>query len=317
MLKTTYDGAERANAVSGTLGTQQTNYVGSVQYTPHGAPNVYQYGNNVWPVNTFDTVLRPYQAYSTVGNNPNYWLLYITNAWNTNGTLNSLWEGYGPGVPYANMTWYNDGFGYDHLNRLTSAGDAGWSRTFTYDQYGNMSVTSNSNVPLNGLTPQILQAPYNPYNANNQLVAGAYDAAGNLGTIGALSFWYDAEGRQIQSYDAGSHTTAYYTYDADGQRVQKALSNGPTTIYIQDAFGNLAAEYASSAPTPPCTTCYLSYDHLGSVRLITDQNANVVTCGCCFALCCAGLCGIRRSLWRPLCVFRVVQGRDYPERVPR
>jgi len=27
---------------------------------------------------------------------------------------------------------------------------------------------------------------------------------------------------------------------------------------------------------PPCTTCYLSYDHLGSMRLVTDENAQVV-----------------------------------------
>ena len=244
----TYNGVGRPNAVSGTLGTQQTNYVGSVQYTPHGAPNYYQYGNNVWPVNTFDTVLRPNLTYSTVGNNPNYWLFYVGNTWNSNSTLGLLSEGYGPGVPYANMTWHNTNYGYDPLNRLTAATDTSWSRNFVYDEYGNMSVTSNSNVPLNGLTPQILQAPYNPYNpANNQLLEASYDAAGNMGTVGALSFWYDAEGRQTQSYDSGSQTRVYYSYDADGQRVQKTVSNGPTTIYIHDAFGELAAEYATSA----------------------------------------------------------------------
>ena len=248
VITTGYDGAGRPNAVSGTLGTQQTNYVGSVQYTPHGAPNYYQYGNNVWPVNTFDNVLRPNLTYSTVGNNPNYWLFYVGNTWNSNSTLGLLSEGYGPGVPYANMTWHNTNYGYDPLNRLTAATDTSWSRNFVYDEYGNMSVTSNSNVPLNGLTPQILQAPYNPYNpANNQLLEASYDAAGNMGTVGALSFWYDAEGRQTQSYDSGSQTRVYYSYDADGQRVQKTVSNGPTTIYIHDAFGELAAEYATSA----------------------------------------------------------------------
>jgi RHS repeat-associated protein len=44
---------------------------------------------------------------------------------------------------------------------------------------------------------------------------------------------------------------------------------------MYDAFGNLAAEYGMVA-SAACTTCYLSYDHLGSVRLVTDQNANVV-----------------------------------------
>jgi len=28
---------------------------------------------------------------------------------------------------------------------------------------------------------------------------------------------------------------------------------------------------------PACVTCYLSYDHLGSVRLVTNQNANVIS----------------------------------------
>jgi RHS repeat-associated protein len=48
------------------------------------------------------------------------------------------------------------------------------------------------------------------------------------------------------------------------------------TTDMYDAFGNLAAEYGMVA-SAACTTCYLSYDHLGSVRLVTDQNANVVT----------------------------------------
>ena len=146
---------------------------------------------------SFDKVLRPQETYSTVGNNPNYWLLYITNAWNTNGTLGSLSEGYGPAVTWGNMTWYNGSFGYDHVNRLTSATDTGWSRAFSYDQYANMSVTSSSNVPTNGLTP--VNQGTNPYNpANNRLLEAAYDAAGNMGTVGALSFWYDAEGRETQ-----------------------------------------------------------------------------------------------------------------------
>ncbi len=38
-----------------------------------------------------------------------------------------------------------------------------------------------------------------------------------------------------------------------------------------DAAGQLAAEYASAAPpTPPCATCYLTADHLGSTRMVTD-----------------------------------------------
>jgi hypothetical protein len=40
--------------------------------------------------------------------------------------------------------------------------------------------------------------------------------------------------------------------------------------------GHLAAEYATATNAPPCQTCYLSRDHLGSVRLVTYGIGNVV-----------------------------------------
>lgn len=59
--------------------------------------------------------------------------------------------------------------------------------------------------------------------------------------------------------------------------MQKALSNGQITVYVYDALGRLAAEYNSTnPPAQPCTTCYLFYDHLGSLRLVTDASANVI-----------------------------------------
>jgi RHS repeat-associated protein len=61
--------------------------------------------------------------------------------------------------------------------------------------------------------------------------------------------------------------------------MQKQIAGaGTTTVYVYDAFGQLAAEYSNAGTTtPPCTTCYLSYDHLGSIRMVTDQNGNVIS----------------------------------------
>ena len=48
----------------------------------------------------------------------------------------------------------NQSFNYDKLNRLTSASDSGgWSRTFNYDQTGNMWVTNPVGGPWSGSTP--------------------------------------------------------------------------------------------------------------------------------------------------------------------
>ncbi len=51
-----------------------------------------------------------------------------------------------------------------------------------------------------------------------------------------------------------------------------------TVAYVYDAFGNLAAEsQTGSAPTPACLTCYLTWDHLGSVRMVSDAAAGGFT----------------------------------------
>jgi RHS repeat-associated protein len=52
------------------------------------------------------------------------------------------------------------------------------------------------------------------------------------------------------------------------------------TTYVYDAAGNLAAEYGApeSGQASDCGTpyCYVSVDQLGSTRLVTDSNGNVV-----------------------------------------
>ncbi len=86
-----------------------------------------------------------------------------------------------------------------------------------------------------------------------------------------------------------------YYYDGNGQRVQKSVYGGAASAYVYDAFGQLAAEYTpagtlskdyirfggqiaaiENAGSAPCQTCYLSYDHLGTPRLVTDQYGTVI-----------------------------------------
>jgi RHS repeat-associated protein len=102
----------------------------------------------------------------------------------------------------------------------------------------------------------------------------AYDQAGNLMAVGGsgLTASYDAENRQVS---AGNGAQTSYGYDGNGRRVSK-LSAGVTTVYVYDALDQLAAEYSTAAASAPCRTCYLSWDHLGSTRMVTDQNGTVV-----------------------------------------
>lgn len=57
----------------------------------------------------------------------------------------------------------------------------------------------------------------------------------------------------------------------------RAQNSSATTLWVHDAFGNLAAESTTGTFTAPCTPCYVSWDHLGSTRMVTDQNGTVVS----------------------------------------
>ena len=259
VITTAYDGAERPTGVTGQpSGGLATNYVsplaGNQEYWPHGALYAYQYANSVVPVTTFDKVLRPAANWATVNNSANNYLLLLENSWNPNGTLAWTVEGYGPNVPWGSMNFFTQNYVYDGLNRLTSACDVGYSRGFSYDAYGNMSVASASGAPLNGITPSSANG-YNPYNpATNQLLNASYDANGQMKALGnptAVTFAYDAEGRVTSSVSMGSPSvTVNYYYDGEGNRVQKSVAGGTTTAFVHDAFGALVAEYASAAITP-------------------------------------------------------------------
>jgi RHS repeat-associated protein len=139
-----------------------------------------------------------------------------------------------------------------------------------------MSVSAaTGNTPLNVNTPQASN-PSSIFNANNQRTdAGqGYDAAGNVTAMNLFSnLTYDAENRLLTS---SAPTPFTHAYDGEGRRVTKTGA-GNTTVYVYDAAGRLAAEYSTAVDTPNCITCYLSSDHLGTTRLITDQNGYVVS----------------------------------------
>jgi len=88
----------------------------------------------------------------------------------------------------------------------------------------------------------------------------------------ARGFTYDGEDRQVTA-TIGSGTSTY-AYDGLGQRVSKTVA-GQTTTYVYDAFGNLAAEYGAEPAGACAGTCYVTTDHLGSTRLLTNSAGQV------------------------------------------
>jgi len=179
-----------------------------------------------------------------------------------------------PITPATSASW-TTAYAYDGVNRLAAATESGaglpgWGQTYSYGgQFGNLVLSDPNAVTFNsGLTC----GSYNPSTNRCATPGFTYDSAGNLTNLPTLAMQYDAEERQTSITQTGATST--YLYDAEGRRVQK-VSAGQTTTYVYDAMGNLAAEIGGS-DAPGCATCYLTPDHLGSTRLITDATGNVV-----------------------------------------
>ena len=79
---------------------------------------------------------------------------------------------------------------------------------------------------------------------------------------------YDGEDR-MTSFIGGQAVS--YAYDGEGRRVKK-VSPTETRVYVYDAQGQLAAEYGPLAAVGG--QHFLTADHLGSTRLVTDADGN-------------------------------------------
>jgi RHS repeat-associated protein len=141
------------------------------------------------------------------------------------------------------------------------------------DAFGNRWIGPTQSTGLPALTLETPQAQcWDSTTVPNRIASWTYDGNGNvlgLGTV-ARTFSYDAENLQVTA-TIGSGTSTY-VYDGLGQRVSKSV-NGQITTYVYDAFGNLAAEYGGDSSG--CGTCYVTTDHLGTTRLLTNSAGNV------------------------------------------
>src|SRR5262249_36058317 len=76
----------------------------------------------------------------------------------------------------------------------------------------------------------------------------------------------------------GSGTLGQYSYDGDGKRVKKYVpSTGEVTSFVYDASGKSMEEYSPVVAAPQdAKVNYLTADHLGSPRINTDQNGDII-----------------------------------------
>jgi hypothetical protein len=258
-------------------------YASNIQYAAHGAESLVVMGNpanpatNVWHAPNYNSRLQmcgfvdvvggaqlTSQACGTSTVTGGNTLLSATFNWLQDGTSSALNNGNlwgssytatgGPGIT-GSLT-FNQTYSYDGVNRLLSVSDTSpsgtstvtnYSRSFTYDPYGNMVISAASGITPAPNAANSIGAPAGTnYYSNNQYlpgsVSGSYDAAGNQLVVNGNNITYDAEGRQ--TLVAGLQVSEMYSYDGDGRRVVKSSTSAPypTTVFVYESAGRPAKD---------------------------------------------------------------------------
>jgi len=271
----------RPTGLSGALGSNTSTYVASAGYASNDALNQLTLGpSTISPFGplgtqsiTFDPVRQ--QPTTIIVANPSATQLTLqyfycppgkTSCSTDNGNVQSA----GIAIPGLTLT---QTFGYDTVNRLTSAQETGgsdeWNQAYGYDQWGNRALSGNY-IPNAYATPTALSQ----YTNNQWFGTGAAytDGKGNQTNLPSRTFNYDGENRLVASTQPGTGAISY-VYDGDGRRVQKTVGSAVTN-YVYDAGGQLGAEYSTAAPAASGTE-FLMADALGSTRLVLDVTGAV------------------------------------------
>lgn len=266
------------------LNTPATSYapavsVSSIGYAAHHGLKSETYGNGLIHAVNYNSRLQPTEIKLGTSGSPTAVLGLTYNYGTTTNNGNILSVSYsGGGLSYTQS------FGYDGLNRLTTAqetnGGASWSQTNGYDRYGNRWIDLGGGI----------QSLY--FNAGNNRINGAsYDSAGNLLNDGSHAYGFNGE-NLIRTVDNQSA----YVYNGNGQRVRKLLGENLRFVYgiggvliaeFDGVSGTLRKEYIYGASGLVATieptavnangARYLTPDHLGSPRLLTNASAGVVS----------------------------------------
>ncbi|MBK8148037.1 MAG: hypothetical protein IPK58_07410 [Acidobacteria bacterium] len=266
-------------------------YANHFTYTAAGAVSSMQLGNGTWEKTAFNSRLQPTQiGLGKVQNTTDLLQLDYTYGVVESGTLNTAKnngniQSQTITVQRSNQNplVLNQSYVYDPLNRLLSAeetagGTSAWKQTFSFDRYGNRRFDqANTSFPSSFSNTAVSNPAINA--SDNRFTSGqgyTYDAAGNVLTDAeGRSFTYDAENKQKEVKNSSNQTIGLYYFDGDGRRVKK-VTGSETVIFVFDAAGKLVAEYSTSPSETPQVQ-YLTNDNLGTPRINTNENGEVVS----------------------------------------
>ncbi len=245
-------------SLSGEEGSE-VEYLPSISYHTTGAPDLVTFANGIATDHWIDDRNRLVGITATG-------LMHIGIGYDGASNLETWTDSYYPGK--------NRSFGYDELDRLTSATAPGlWgSLGFTYDDLGNRETrtlnddttdyvydhSTNRLGMLSGaedaefLYDDIGRLAIEVRGPGDEIFADGFESGDTSAWGGGtakrakasspiLAYTFDSAD-QLTRVERGAQTLGEYAYDGDGLRVSKTVE-GETVYYLRDPNGNTLAEY--------------------------------------------------------------------------
>jgi RHS repeat-associated protein len=202
----------------------------------------------------------------------------------------------------------SNAYSYDAFSRLATSTTNGIPETYTYDRYGNLTrkVTGTGSTALTVLSD---------VDSGNHLNGHCYDPAGNL-TDGpdpvrcptaTETYSFDALNRMTMKWNHVTHTKEYYIYNANDERIavipcSETACTDQITFSFRDESGKVLRQYevpyqqfdspwtwvedyvyrdgvlfAAERMPAQGGRRHFHTDHLGTPRLITDDNGHRIS----------------------------------------
>jgi len=173
---------------------------------------------------------------------------------------------------------FDQTFGYDDLDRLTSATQSATTIQYGYDDNGNRKAKTIAGTAY----ANTISAASNRLNQVQDATGTAtisHDAAGNVVGDGNFTFAYSDRGRMSGATTASG--TVSYAYNGLEQRVKKSGSTSLVQTgaahYLYDEAGQLLGEYDANG-TPLYETIYLGSTPVGALKQTgTAAGTNIAT----------------------------------------
>lgn len=265
------------------------NYASHINYTASGVIKHLQLGNGLWEsavMNSRNQVLE-----LRMGNSPtNAGLMKLEYAYgefdgggsvditkNAGNIVRQTVSFDGLANPFVQE------YKYDALDRITEAQEKvnstqTWIQQFGYDRYGNRTSLSQdvlgNNLTINEVTLPSVDTNTNRFTSTSDY---EYDAVGNLiqDTYGR-QFTFNGDNKQVEVKDQYNNPIGEYVYDGNGKRIKK-ITASEYVIFVYDGLGKLIGEYSTDGPSNDPMVHYTATDPLGSPRVLTNENGEVLS----------------------------------------